>query len=324
MRVNYKEIMMVAGPSGKGNADAASGRDMGRNPDRDSPRGGRNSSSGRDRSVASRGLASVGKPGLSKAKGPKSKNKQRNLGNLKDLIGLEDDDLSLNGTSRVPEAPGTNTGSQTESEAYTPEQLEEAGKLRGYDTITENSRRAVARNRSPFAAFIHRLGSFFTPGVNSHLSIDPKTGKLASVDEFDAVGATFGLASVGNPVGKLANKAYQGAALAGYGAPTNTSTRAISDFVGGKQVTGPGALGGSGGFSGGGSGNNNGPNPEKDSGFLTSKAEKPLFERAQQTLYPQEEDKPQLGVGVSQGKSEVRRAPNLSTLNVRRPRFRRG
>ncbi len=43
-----------------------------------------------------------------------------------------------------------------------------------------------------------------------------------------------------------------------------------------------------------------------ESGFLS---EKPLFDRAAQTLYPQEEDKPQLGVGVSQGVLKVRRAP---------------
>lgn len=51
-----------------------------------------------------------------------------------------------------------------------------------------------------------------------------------------------------------------------------------------------------------------------------------LFERATQQLYPvasSEEDLPNLGIGVSQGKSSVRRAPKLSTLKARRANFGR-
>ncbi|MFD2205515.1 hypothetical protein [Kiloniella antarctica] len=51
-----------------------------------------------------------------------------------------------------------------------------------------------------------------------------------------------------------------------------------------------------------------------------------LFDRASKQLYPDmltEEDRLTLGVGVSQGKSKVRRAPNLSTLKSRRANFER-
>lgn len=212
-------------------------------------------------------------------------------------------------------------------QSFGPQGLDAFGKGNGYDKLTEQQRRRVAKFRSPFAAFMHRFGSFFVPGVDSYLSIDPKTGKLASVDEFDAVGMATGMAATGqNPIGSTINTAYKAAKGIGFGAPTYTSTRTLDSFKNGSQ----GPIGGGGAFSGsgGGSGGNTGPNPERDSGSNFNSSS--LFERAQQTLYPQQtasavtdEEKLQLGVDVSQGKSRVRRAPRLSVLNVRRPTFGR-
>ncbi|WP_120497535.1 hypothetical protein [Kiloniella sp. EL199] len=209
-------------------------------------------------------------------------------------------------------------------QSFGPQGLDFFGGANGYDKLTEEQRRRVARFRSPFAAFMHRFGSFLVPGVDSHLSIDPQTGELASVDEFDAIGMTTGIMGTGgkNPVGTFFNRGYQIANRLGYGAPTYNSTRPHSSFNNGSQ--GRPGVGSGHGFSGGG---NPGGRPENNSRSSLSRSfnkSNSVYDQAQHILYPQEEENTSFGVGVSQGKSKVRRARNLSTLNVRRPRFGRG
>ncbi|WP_157845841.1 hypothetical protein [Kiloniella litopenaei] len=131
---------------------------------------------------------------------------------------------------------------------------------------------------------------------------------------------TTGIMGIGgkNPVGTLFKRGYQVAKGLGYGAPTYNSTRPHSSFTNGSQ----GPVGGSGrGSSGGG---NPGGRPENNSRSSLGRSfgkSNSVYDQAQHILYPQEEENPTFGIGVSQGKSKVRRAPNLSTLNVRRPRF---
>ncbi|MCZ4279991.1 hypothetical protein O4H49_04325 [Kiloniella laminariae] len=282
---------------------------------------GRSDNFNSNRSIATREL---NKP-PSERTTTKAKAKQATLASLDQFF--DEEDAALNGLSRIPDVMGG--GWKTEAEAYTPEQLEEMGKARGYETITENSRRAIARHRSPFAAFMHRLGSFFMPGVDSHLSLDPKTGQLASVDQFDAVGLGLGLAGGrGAPgVNQFANYAYAGLNELGIQAPTNTSTRALSDFRNGKQVSGIKSGYGSGNLSGlSEAGSGGGLRERQDGNQGLASPVQSLYEQATQVLYPYafEEENPQYGVGVSFVPSTVRKAPKLSSLNARRARFGKG
>ena len=283
---------MPAGPSGAGNADAASGRGGG------GYGGGRGENGGYSGPKGARGLNSAARAGVS------------NRGN--------------------PSIGGGNGGSKTSvgrhnvkgysHKSFGPKGLDFYGGTNGYDKLTINERRRVAAYRDPIAAAVHRIGSFFLPGVDSHLSVSPTTGELVSVDEFDTIGMVGGLIGVGNPIGKIAGRLYAGAKQAGYGAPTNTSTRAIKGFVNGQQVTGSGGSGSNvNSDRASGSPGNVGIEGDSNRNSLGKKKTPSLFDRAQNQLYPiQEENKPQLGVGVTTGASKVRRGPALSGLNRRR------
>ncbi|WP_020591248.1 hypothetical protein [Kiloniella laminariae] len=313
----------LEGRAGRGGSDATgNGRS-------DAGNGGSDTSS-HNRSIATREL---NKPPSQRTR-TRTAVTQAVLSSLEDY--LDEKDVALNGISRVPNVRGG--GFKTEAEAYSPEQLDAMGKARGYDTITENSRRAIAKHRSPFAAFMHRFGSFFMPGVDSHLSLDPKTGELASVDQFDAVGLGLGLVGGrGAPAAsQLARYGYRALNEFGVQAPTNSSTRAHSNFRNGQQVSGIksgyGAAGlpgpsGLGSGSGLGTGLGGGIRERQDDNHGNFEPAKSLYERATETLYPyalKEEDKPQFGVGVTFVPSGVRRAPKLSNFNSRRARFDKG
>lgn len=211
-----------------------SNRGDNRNQNRNRNTGGGNNRS--NRSIATRSLEA----GLSSTPAPgKGRSRRGAIGidtGYNDQFSdfADDEDNRVNGLSRVPGAPGSNTGPQTEAEAYTAKELEQMGQARGYGTLTPGARRAIASARAPFAAFMHRFGSFVMPGVESTLTVD-ETGALAEEQEFDAVGLAAGLASLGhrNPMGGLAGTAIKGLAksystLSG-AKITNTQTRTLDE-----------------------------------------------------------------------------------------------
>ncbi|KLN61873.1 hypothetical protein WH96_06250 [Kiloniella spongiae] len=306
---------MAAGPSGKGNADAASGRGGGSsNPDRDSPRGGNNNK--RDWSARGGGFSTKNKPGFSKAK---TKAKKRR--GFQPTPAPEDDEtFSHPNGVQSPEARreyadrynrangiGKYSGRGQDYGRKVPDHI-----LQG---LSIEEKKATAENIAPERSFGNSVGNFFSGRLGQNFAKAGLTinnaGELAYEEDINPVGYAAGQAVKGLTgsgfLGGLAGKAVSrfGGAISHTTSAEKVDQRADANGDN-RQRAGAGV----------GQGNRAG------SGFLS---EKPLFDRAQQTLYPQqEEDKPQLGVGVSQGKSKVRRAPQLSVLNVRRPTFGRG
>ncbi|WP_085905901.1 hypothetical protein [Kiloniella majae] len=307
-----------AGPAGAGNAEAASGRGGGNsNPDRDSPRGG--NSNKRDWSAKGGGFSTKNKPGFSKAK---TKAKKRT--GFKPTPAPEDDE-----TFSHPNGVQSPEARREYADQYN--RANGIGKYsgRGQDygmkvhpsvlpALNPTARKSIAEKIAPERSYGSAFGNFFSgllgqSFAKADVTIDD-AGQIAYEENINPAGYAFDQFAQGIPGGGFfsagigTSEYFGGPGIPG-GIKSTTSAEKVDQRADAnrdnRQRAGAGV--GQGNRAGGGS----------------------VFERAQQVLYPQQapiadEDKPQLGVGVSQGKSKVRRAPQLSVLNVKRPTFGRG
>ncbi|WP_417431837.1 hypothetical protein [Kiloniella sp.] len=167
--------------------------------------------------------------------------------------------------------------------------------------------KSLARSyRGSMSSTLASLGSSLLSGVNSEFTVDDE-GNIGFRDSYAPTdqALSFGLRSANPIIGGL-SKLSDLASFAGYSPHQSVSGfRSIGEATD-QRVKGD---------------QQRRAAREGDNGSSKLKS---LTERAQQVLYPQEEDKPQFGVGVSQGKSKVRRAPQLSALNVKRKQYGRG
>ncbi|WP_143445927.1 hypothetical protein [Kiloniella majae] len=327
-------------PSGRGNPSGGDGN----------PRGG-----GGNRSVATRGLASLGS-GLKagpKNTGSKSKNKQRNLGSLKDLVGLEDDDLSpsmpdapvemsANGvepmsaferlTGFVPTPAPENDPNYSHPEgvqsmaarreyANRYNRAKGIGKFSGRNLdygrkvpdhilqgLSPQQRRATAELISPRRHYGNKIGNFLSRAfgqnyARAQLTIDD-AGQIAYEENIDPAGGAIGQIVRGLTGSQLLGS-VAGQAVSGH-------VGSISKTTSAEQVDKRADA--------------NRASIERAGAGVGQENNRSLFDRAAQQLYPiiqNEEYLPNLGIGVSQGKSRVRKAPKLSTLKARRANFGR-
>lgn len=165
----------------------------------------------------------------------------------------------------------------------------------------------IAEINHPVQSALRGFLSHFVPGVvASKLTYDAQ-GNLADYSEFDPIDMATDLIAVGpNPgIRKAPQIAYGALRQAGYGAKPYTSIRSLPDAMAQAAQSSRQQM------------------SLRNSSNTTSRS---VYDRATQQLYPvapNEEDLPNLGIGVSQGKSRVRKAPKLSTLKARRANFGR-
>ncbi|WP_120497541.1 hypothetical protein [Kiloniella sp. EL199] len=165
----------------------------------------------------------------------------------------------------------------------------------------------IAEINHPVQSALRGFLSQFVPGVvASKLTYDAQ-GNLADYTEFDPIDMATDLLAVGsNPgIGKAPQMAYGALRQVGYGAKPYASIRSLSDGMAQAAQSSRQQM------------------SQRNSSNTTSRS---VYDRAAQQLYlniQNEDDLPNLGIGVSQGKPKVRRAPKLSKLKARRANFGR-
>ncbi|MFD2205523.1 hypothetical protein [Kiloniella antarctica] len=293
---------MPAGPSGKGNADAASGKSMGGgNRGRDGGNTGNfngfKPSPGPtkvDMSTAASAAAGLHSPEAQAA----ANEAHRRANKLGVYAGLGPEKIDFDDMRALSQIVSPKKVDPTDLEAV---------KAREAVTGIRNAQaRSLAKSyRSGLSSTMASYGAKFIAGVNSELTVD-EIGNIGFQDSYSPTEQALeliskstsplvsGLVGSSRIAGKLGYSPHK--SVSGF----RTIGKATDQRVAGEA--------------------RNRANREGDNGSVNPKS---LFARAEQTLYPQEEQEPLFGVGISQGASKVRKAPPLSALNVRRALFGR-
>ena len=258
-----------AGPAGAGNADAASGKDMGG----DGARGGDD------------------KPGKGWQHTP-------------------DPPPGYSG-SRVDWARQYNRANGIATAKLSPLTKSQLDNIKAATSPVEQTALAntYAKINNPGTYALSKFGSALLPGIDAHPTYSPDSetfGQPAWSKSYNPGEQAFSFISRNHGYAGIAGRISEVASLAGH--PVGKSyTSEVLDSVQRQQsavAAGRRSL-------------------QKEGEQTRGKS---LFDRASQQLYPEvlpEEDQLNLAVGVTQGKSPVRRAPNLSALKARRANFGR-
>ncbi len=178
-------------------------------------------------------------------------------------------------------------------------------------TRQKRAREFYAKN-NPVRSALDRVGSFALGGIKSYgtYSTEEETfGQAGAMENVSVPDMTVGFLSRGVTPVTGVGKAYQ-----------------VADFLDEEFNSGELNIGGSGyggfttdsGLAQRAQDNTNQRRSTKEGDPVNRPQMRSIYETAAQTLYPQQEEKSLLGVGVSTGGSKVRKAPTLSGLNRRR------
>ncbi|WP_417431829.1 hypothetical protein [Kiloniella sp.] len=258
-----------AGPAGAGNADAASGKDMGR----DGARGG------------------YDKPGKGWQHTP-------------------DPPPGYSG-SRVDWSRQYNRAHGIATAKLSPLTKSQLDNIQAAASPVE--RRALARTyakiNNPGTYTFSRIASAFLPGIDAYptYSLDTETfGQPAWSKSYNPGKQALSFLSRSHGYAGLVGQASKFASWAGYPIGKSYNSEVLDSVQRQQSAVAAGRR-----------------SLQREGEQTRGKS---IFDRASQQLYPEvlpEEDQLNLAVGVTQGKSPVRRAPNLSVLKARRANFGR-